>query len=218
MKSISLRNKITLFISIIIVIPLAIVSISLYRYIFPPAIHERTYFFRHDPFNSISELAENSSYIIRARIISINEDEDIIGDTVISIISFKVYEIEVLDVFYGETQIGEIMKIIQYTQNRQYNHGEINTRNLRRDVYVYNAPLKIDDDLILFLLPNGLLEYHPINESRTNEFFISLQSSYYYTPKYLNNKQSHWIFESVDENNDLTLTNFELSYLLNIDS
>ena len=211
MKLTYLMKKIELFILSLVVV----ISILLYRYIFPPTVVENVNSFRHDLFYSISELSDKARYVVRARIISVYDGADILGDTSISVITFRIYEIEILEVFYGETQIGNIMKTIQHTQNRQYNHGEIRRRNLRREVFVNYTSLDVGDDFILFLLPNELLEFHPINEDLTNETFISLQSSYYYTPEHLRNGQMNWVFVSVDKRNDLILTDAKLSNMSN---
>jgi len=159
---------------------------------------------------SIEQLASSVSYIIRGEII--DEREDIVGmglpaDRVPTYV-YSFYLIRVIEVFAGEVEVGDIIEISQLKSTRRsntpYRHphtGAIRTGYIR-------LPLQIGDDLILFLnFVESFISFGESFSSMTNIWlFNRIQGIYYYAPAEIRAMYDNWIFNSVNEHNNLILT------------
>jgi hypothetical protein len=160
--------------------------------------------------DSLEQLKNHSTHVVRAEIIS--ERTEIIyygkpGYQVPHV--YSVYRLKILDVFMGEAKEGEYIEILQ---GKRRQHRFCPNAYENRDVNLIDAdfirlPLSVGDDLILFL------QYHE------NAFFITvdeywhfntLQGLYYYTPAEIRAECENWVFESVNEYNNLVFTEADL--------
>ena len=191
---------------------------------------------------SVEELKQTSEYIIRGRIIKEQLGSIVTGVRLNGVRPrysntdrHAFYQIEVLDIYKGDMQIGDIVEIHQFkyfrsrTRTRAYRNlvsGDRNTfdgssgeRVLRRVV----LQLSEGDDLILFLdsaifltgLENGgpgiMYVRLPNGVTGVNiNPFNPIQGLYYYTPQYQRQGYDNFIFQSVNPHNNLTLTEEDL--------
>jgi len=121
-----------------------------------------------------------------------------------------VYEVKVLYTYRGNFETGDIIEIQQISQlcgQRQriagYPDGYISVRYIR-------LPLYVGDDLIIFL--SDWPQVVTLNRRNTLSFH-SIQGLYRYTPLELRDNSDNWIFESVNEHNNLTLTEADLKHI-----
>jgi len=202
--------KILVIIFIVILVSIFIFGfLILYRQISPRPTFENSYFLWTEQFDNIDNLSATANNIVRAEVVSVNSDSISFGDTDITTLHFLIYEIKILDIFYGSVQFGDTISVIQYTRSRHYGLGEISRFTFRREVNINYTPLEVNSDLILFLLPLPWPFYEISSDyDTTTTFLISKQSAYYYSPNHKCEINS--ILESVNESNSLVLTKCKL--------
>jgi len=152
------------------------------------------------PVQTINRLNFNSQYIIRGQIISKSQDILTIGDSQRTEFYYNYYLVNILDVYSGDIEIGEILKVVQITQERFI------SPSLPPDyTIIKHTPLEVNSDLILFLLSNPLRNANPAH-LRLYYPVITNQSAFLYTPYSLRTIERNWQFKSIDERNTLVLT------------
>ena len=110
---------------------------------------------RNNPlFHSIESLADVSSDIVRAEIVSIWEDSIAFGDTIEFSYIFDIYKLNIIDVYKGDVHIGGTIDVMQLKEYAKRDYTGFFVRADARNRFS-KAPLEIGDDLVLFLLrPN----------------------------------------------------------------
>jgi len=170
--------------------------------------------------NNIERLTLRSSYIVRAKII--DERYEVVTDSwhVPSVpILYSFYRLKVLDVFKGEIGVGSYIEISQIKGTR----NPVNRYRCSMDGYVriefIRVPLNVGDDLILFLryVNKSIVSTDETSrDTMTVGRFHPIQGVYHYTPL-KERTHDNWVFESVNEHNNLVLTEADLLWILERD-
>jgi len=179
-------------------------------------------------FNSIDELATRSRYVIRGEIISESEKvmrvrPPIPGEYSGPRMLYSVYSLNVLYVYKGDVNVGDIINFIQVKgvqrtsyllREREIDPEHHSHHRIRRFTYFVRNSFSVGDDLILFLNtpPSNAAHYHSVRGRVDITTFNPIQGAYRYTPQELRTGDN-WVFESVNEHNNLTLTEADLQRL-----
>jgi len=171
--------------------------------------------------DSIEDLSSQSRYIVRVRIIDEREEALGWGGTARVYNLYSIYQLEILDVYKGNMPVGDNMEFMQFyrraavvLEQRQFTTGERRPRYRRPTkppTTVDEIPLgfirlsfEVGDELILFLGGSAMGI-----RSRPSMLLNPIQGAYRYTPQELRTGEN-WIFESINEHNNLTLTEADL--------
>ncbi|MCL2217460.1 MAG: hypothetical protein FWB91_10645, partial [Defluviitaleaceae bacterium] len=162
--------------------------------------------------SSIDELATRFPYIIRVEVYSERDATPLSPKYVRHI--FTVYDLRVLEVYSGNVEIGEIVTTMQIkrlvgsermlwaepTFFREAGENPLRPEFIRNSIYV-------GEELILFLptIRRGW-ELH----SHWPQQLPTVQGLYRYTPAEVRAGHENWVFESVNEHNNLVLTEKDL--------
>ena len=168
---------------------------------------------------NIEQLVSSVSYIIRGEIIDQKERGVGIGlpaDRMIAYV-YSFYLIRVTEVFAGGIEVGDIIEVSQRkstrrptTPYRRPHTGVIQTEYIR-------LPLQIGDDLILFLnfVESFTTDFGESINSMTNIWtFNRIQGIYRYAPADIRDMYDNWVFENVNEHNNLVLTESTLQHII----
>jgi len=160
--------------------------------------------------SSIDELATRFPYIVRVEVYSARDETP---HTDLRHI-FTVYNLRVLEVYSGDVEIGEILTAMQIkrlvgsermlwaepTFFREAGENPLRPEFIRNSIYV-------GEELILFLpfirIGWDLLSHWP-------QRLPTVQGLYRYTPPEVRAGHENWVFESVNEHNNLVLTEKDL--------
>jgi len=166
-------------------------------------------------FYSIEHLAERVPNILRVQVISSSDRMLFSARGPEWRHVFTVYTLRVLDVFKGDI---EKESYIEARQIRSIAMGDDRRRGrthiLPKEAYHFGRdypsyiriPIEIEDDLILFLHDPRRSEGFPAIPPR----ILTIQGVYRYTPKEVRVRYDNWMFESVNEHNNLILTEKDL--------
>jgi len=171
-------------------------------------------------FSSIEDLSSQATYIVRVSIMDEREEALGWGGTVRTYNLYSIYQLEVIEVYKGDIGIGEIMEFMQFYRlaavdmvDRQFTAEGRRARH-RRPIRIPTSvdeillsyirlPYTVGDELILFLRNNiGIGAWPPM-------LLNPIQGAYRYTPQEYRTGDN-WVFESVNEHNNLTLTEADL--------
>ena len=199
-------------------------------------------------FSEMGELIKKSEYILRARVVykSQEESEHInqigLASTETYYFEYNSYKMEILNVYkFYDTILfpGDIIEIIQIRSIHEVLNIDFPGGRGQILQIINYTPFEIGYDLILFLsrfsLPpradgGGFIFYDGayttitrgsfsvLGRKFSNEFIINNQSAYVYTPYHLRIGHDNWIFESVDPNNELILTEEILNSIESLDN
>jgi len=168
--------------------------------------------------NDIEQLASHVSNVVRAEIIAVRDETVSIGGDphhkMPYIYSF--YSLRVIDIFKGDVEIDDIIEISQIRKRgftRQMHWPE----NPQVQVEYIRLSLEVGDDLILFINPVEASRFRggmTIEDVEFTWIFDRIQGIYRYTPANIRTAHDNWVFESVNEHNNLTLTEMDLLQIL----
>jgi len=120
---------------------------------------------------SIYGLSENSTLVVRVKILDKRIEVFGWGDTITGWEQFYVYRLKILDVYKNflnnnyTLENGNIIELFQYRKLNSEEDGELDFPNPLARVDMVYADINVGDDLVLFLITNhlflsGLQEYH----------------------------------------------------------
>ena len=160
--------------------------------------------------DSINQLADDSSHIVRAEIISERTCVLYYGLDYPEPRVYSIYRFRVLDVYKGDIVEGEELEILQVKRLR-YRLGDFENRQTDINLNFIRMPLSRGDDLIIFLTYRGNPYFLTVDELWS---FCRLQGLYYYVSEETRGELDNWYFKSVNEHNNLTFTEADLLHIL----
>jgi len=151
--------------------------------------------------DSFEQLLEIKPDVVRVRVLNSRSESIPILQREFNVNHiFTIYEIEVLEVYRGNMDTGKIVEIMQVERLRGRN---LISFNFFRPQHI-RIPISVGCEYILFFSYTSRIiqlwpyQVHPI------------QGIYHYTPEYMRAGYNNWTFESVNEHNNLVLTERDL--------
>ncbi|MCL2386582.1 MAG: hypothetical protein FWC89_03430 [Defluviitaleaceae bacterium] len=168
-------------------------------------------------FTDIWDIESNSCFIFRGEITTIENQIIPFGDTEVSNHLYSVYTVQVLDVFKGDIYIEDTFMFIQMYK------AEGLPRRLRRwhltflrsyettgaiRVYLIRSQFSVGDDLIFFASSNSSGRRRL--SRRTFLHRNTFQTVYRYAPQAVRDGHDNWVFEPINEHNNIVFTESDL--------
>lgn len=157
--------------------------------------------------NSIYELEEASTHVVRAEIVSVRNRVMYAGLDYPHPRVYSIYRLNIQCVYSGEIDEDSQIEIMQIKRLRRHclivlGHNRSADRWDSRPHFI-RIPLSVGDELILFLRHINRPFNLPLDELWS---FHPIQGIYRYTPLEYRENHDNWAFESVNYHNNLTLT------------
>ncbi|MCL2365987.1 MAG: hypothetical protein FWC75_02945 [Oscillospiraceae bacterium] len=154
-------------------------------------------------YESIQNLEANANNIFLAMVVGTRDGETAAGDTEVVRRFYKMFDLEIIEVYKGMLQPGDVVELMQMTQSRSYFIREEN-----RDYY-RTIPLAHGNEYILFTRSVSVLNRHNPHPNEPQLLLNSWQAAYRVDRK-ATIVQDAFGLSNVDERNDLVLTVYDL--------
>lgn len=157
-------------------------------------------------FSTIEEMADTADHIVRGEIVNVRSGTVIhrYGVNISNIYSF--YSFRVLEVYSGSVAVDTVINLLQVSR---VSHRKDFSQDPVEISYI-SEHLSVGDELVLFLRPQMTALLTPYAFS-----LYPIQGAYRYTPSELRDSYENWVFESVNEHNNLIFTERDLLAIIN---